>query len=172
MMMRREQDGRRDVAAIALRYRNAVHAFFLRRIGDAAEAEDLTQDVFARLSQRANDDPVENVEGYVFQVAANLLRDRFRREQVRPDIGLEGFADPSGRLVDEISPEREAMGREDYQRFVEAMDMLPERLRTVFILNRFEDMSGREIAAALGLSQRQIEKDISRVLAHLREQMP
>lgn len=170
--MRRERDGRRDIAAIALRYKNAVHAFFLRRIGDAVEAEDLTQDVFTRLSQRANDDPVENVEGYVFQVAANLLRDRFRREQVRPDIGLEGFADPFGRLIDEISPEREAMGREDYQRFVEAMDMLPERLRTVFVLNRFEDMSGREIAVALGLSQRQIEKDISRVLAHLREQMP
>ena len=169
--MRRATEDERDIAAIALRYERAVHAFFLRRVGDIAEADDLTQDVFASLARRADGQAIDNIEGYVFQVAANLLRDRYRRQRVRPDIQSEGMADPLSRLVDEISPEREAIGRDDYMRFVQALEGLPERPRMVFILNRFEEMSGREIATILGISQRQVEKDISRVLTVLRERL-
>lgn len=165
-------DNEDDVASIALRYKGAVHSFFLRRVGDRSEADDLTQDVFASLLRRAHSEAIENLEGYVFQIASNLLRDRHRRRSVRPDIQNEGSADPFGRLVDEISPERHAIGKDDYARFLRVLGTLPERPRMVFVLNRFEEMSGREIAALLGLSQRQIEKDISRVLALLREQLP
>jgi RNA polymerase sigma factor (sigma-70 family) len=172
MTVQRPRESESDIASIALRYRRAVHAFFLRRVRDRAEADDLTQDVFASLARRADDRAIENVEGYVFQVAANLLRDRVRRRSVRPQIQSEGFADPFARLVDEISPEREAIGKDSYMRFVKALEMLPERPRMVFVLNRFEEMTGREIAALLGISQRQIEKDISRVLTLLREQLP
>ena len=161
-----------DTASRALRYKRAVHAFFLRRLGDRAEADDLTQDVFASLARRVDDRAIENIEGYVFQVAANVLRDRFRRQSVRPEIESEGFADPFARLIDEISPEREAIGKDTYRRFVKALDTLPERPRMVFVLNRFEEMTAREIATRLGISQRQIEKDISRVLVLLREHLP
>jgi RNA polymerase sigma factor (sigma-70 family) len=170
--MQRSPKSELDVASIALHNKRGVHAFFMRRVRDPAEAEDLTQEVFASLVRRADGGPIANVEGYVFQVAANLLRDRFRRESVRPGIQCEGFADPLSRLVDEISPEREAIGRDSYRRFVKALETLPERPRLVFILNRFEEMTGREIAALLGMSQRQVEKDISRVLMLLREQLP
>jgi len=170
--MQRPSRSELDIASLALRYSRGVHAFFLRRVRDRSEADDLTQDVFASLARRADGQSIENVEGYVFQVAANLLRDRHRRQSVRPAIQCEGFADPYSRLVDEISPEREAIGRDTYLRFVQALETLPERPRMVFILNRFEEMTGREIAALLGISQRQVEKDISRVLTLLREQLP
>lgn len=170
--MQRPTESETDIASIALRYKRGVHAYFLRRVGDRSEADDLTQDVFASLARRSRTEPVENLEGYVFQVAANLLRDRLRRQNVRPSIQSEGFADPYSRLVDEISPEREAISKDSYTRFVKALEMLPERPRTVFVLNRFEEMTGREIAALLGISQRQVEKDISRVLSLLREQLP
>lgn len=170
--MQRPTESEPDIASIALRYKRGVHAYFLRRVRDQSEADDLTQDVFASLARRSRTEPVENVEGYVFQVAANLLRDRLRRQSVRPSIQSEGFADPFSRLVDEISPEREAISKDRYRRFVKALETLPERPRTVFVLNRFEEMTGREIAALLGISQRQVEKDISRVLTLLREQLP
>lgn len=170
--MQRPTETEADIASIALRYKRGVHAYFLRRVGDRSEADDLTQDVFASLARRSRTEPVENLEGYVFQVAANLLRDRLRRQSVRPSIQSEGFADPYSRLVDEISPEREAISKDTYMRFVKALDALPERPRTVFVLNRFEEMTGREIAVLLGISQRQVEKDISRVLTLLREQLP
>jgi len=172
MRMRRFPSSELDIASIAQRYGRGVHAFFLRRVGDRAEADDLTQDVLASLVRRTGGERIDNIEGYVFQVAANLLRDRARRQGARPAIQCEGFADPFSRLVDEISPERAAIGKDTYIRFVQALETLPERPRMVFVLNRFEEMTGREIAASLGISQRQVEKDISRVLTLLREQLP
>jgi len=161
----------RDIAGIALRYKRAVFAFFLRRVRNPEDAEDLTQDVFTALARRVDAGPIENIEGYVFQIAANLLRDRARRARVRPIVQCEGTADPNEMLVDELSPERQLLGRDAYREFVRALELLPERPRMIFILNRFEEMTGREIAVALGVSQRLVEKDISRVLAHLREHL-
>lgn len=163
---------RQAVTALALRYKPAILAFLARRLDDRAEAEDLAQEVFSSLTRRAGMDDIENEERYLFQVAANLLRDRARRAQRRPRIDHQGFADPGERLVDELSPERAVMGQQAYALFVEIMQTLPERARTVFMLNRFEEMSGREIAAMLGVSQRLVEKEISRVLLLLRERMP
>lgn len=172
MTTARQPDSAPDVAALALRYKRAVNAYFLRRVANRAEADDLTQDVYVALAKRAQRETVDNLEGYVFRVAANLLRDRARRKRTQPDVECAGYADPLAKLVDDLSPERQAIGRDDYQRFIKALEALPERPRMVFILNRFEEMSGREIAALMGLSQRQIEKDISRVLTILREELP
>ncbi len=171
MNMRRNREMADDVVAIALRYRPAVEAYIRRRVSNAARAEELTQDVFLSLAKRASAEPIANLEGYIFQIAANLVRDAYRSKQAHAETPASAFADPFGHLIDEISPEREMLGREAYAQFVQAMEMLPERPRTVFILNRFEEMTGREIAAALGVSQRTVEKDISRVLTHLRERL-
>lgn len=160
-----------EAAAIALRYRPAVHAYIRRRVDSAARAEELTQDVFLSLARRANDAPIENLEGYIFQIAANLIRSNYRRKQERSERPASELSDPFGHLVDEISPERELLGREAYRQFLHVMETLPERPRMVFMLNRYEEWTGREIAEALGVSQRTVEKDISRVLAILREQL-
>jgi len=159
------------IVALSSRYRSAIMAFFSRRIGDRNDVEDMTQDVFVSLSRRAELDTIDNPERYIFQIAANLLRDRFRLSRIRPVIESEGYADPNHRLIDEISPERELLGREAYAAFTDMLQELPERVRMVFVLNRFEEMPGREIAAALGVSQRLVEKDISRVLKLLRERL-
>lgn len=160
------------LADLAVRYKPAILAFLTRRLSDRAEAEDLAQELFASLARRAGKQDIQDEERYLFQAAANLLRDRVRRVQRRPRIDNEGTADPGERLVDELSPERVAIGRESYAVFLQILQTLPERPRMVFMLNRFEEMSGREIAAMLGVSQRLVEKDISRVLTLLRETLP
>jgi RNA polymerase sigma factor (sigma-70 family) len=160
------------VAQLAGRYKNAISAYFRRRVRDPAEVEDLTQDVFMSLSRRAEIETIENVEGYIFQVAANLLRIKARTQKRRPAIIHEGTADPNGRLVDEISPERVLLGRERWECFIDALHELPERARTIFILNRFEEMSGREIALRLGVSVSLVEKDMIKAIAHLKGRLP
>ncbi len=168
--LERHQDGQ-VLANLAVRYKPAILAFLARRLDDRAEAEDLAQELFASLARRAGMAEIQDEERYLFQAAANLLRDRARRAKRRPRIDSEGLADPGERLVDELSPERAAIGREAYAKFIEIMQALPERPRTVFVLNRFEEMTGREIAVLLGVSQRLVEKDISRVLTLLKEQL-
>src|SRR5687767_15957115 len=67
---------------LAARFRAPLMAFFLRRIKDRVQAEDLTQEVFLRVIQAARENTIENAESFVFRVANNLLHDQ-RRTQVR-----------------------------------------------------------------------------------------
>ena len=171
MAERQPLDDRDAIAALADRYRSAVLAYFLRRLADRQEAEDLTQEVFANLLRRAELDSIDNIEGYIFQVASNLLRYRGRLASRRPDLRGGDYEVAAARLADDLSPERIALGREACALLTQALQELPERARTIFVLNRFEEMTGREIAVHLGVSISTVEKDMIKAVAFLRERL-
>jgi RNA polymerase sigma-70 factor (ECF subfamily) len=158
----------RGLHAVLVGFRPALRGYFARRTRSAAEADDLTQEVIARILKRAQSGPIDNVDGYIFQAAANLLREQGRQTTMRraaPAINL--GADLIGQ-DEEQTPERILLGRDACQRLVECLYELPERTRTVFVLNRFEDMRAPEIARRLGVSVSAVEKHMMRALAHLR----
>ena len=160
---------RRAIADLSVRYGQAVRRFFSRRLRDGADVEDLTQEVFARLLKRAELGEIANIEGYLFHTAANLLRERARKAARRPGDAAAG--DEIDAAVEDFSPERILLGREAYARMVEALQELPERARTIFVLNRFEELSAGEIARRLGVSVSTVEKDMMRAIAHLKARL-
>jgi RNA polymerase sigma factor (sigma-70 family) len=157
------------IAALAERYGDAVKRFFSRRVRDRAAVEDLTQEVFARLLRRAGIDAIANIEGYLFSTAANLLKERARRAGAR--VAEAPLDETLVEQIEDFSPERILLGREALTRVVEALQELPERMRTVFILSRFEHLSGAEIARRLGISISSVEKDMMSAIAHLRARL-
>lgn len=166
-----EQAHPRIADALDAHYRAALMSFFLRRVGCRAEAEDLTQETFARLLASVETSRLDNVGAFVFTIATNLLRDRGRRSRVR---GQEISISPSDQsdqvppeLVEEIAPERVLLGREDLAQVLKALDMLGERTRDIFILARLERMKVREIAALFGMPASTVEKHLMRATLHL-----
>lgn len=164
-------DVQEDVAGFVARYEPAVRRFFARRLPVGADVDDFTQELFARLFRRDERDSIRNGEGYLFRIAANMLLEHARREaRHRTDA-----CDPSDRVFvdhrEERSPERVAMGREALSRVVEVLQALPERSRTVFLLNRYEGLPGSEIAKRLGISLSAVEKHMMRALAELQAGM-
>src|SRR5689334_15843112 len=61
------------------RWRSTLLSFFLRRVRDRSDAEDLTQETFARAVHRLSSSQSTNIRSYLFTVGSNLLRDRARR---------------------------------------------------------------------------------------------
>ena len=57
------------------RYGPGLRRYFARRVSPA-EAEELVQDVFLAMHARSAADPIDNVQGYLFRIAANLLTKR------------------------------------------------------------------------------------------------
>ena len=169
VQQRAAQQDRRRIADLSVRYGQAVRRFFSRRLRDGADVEDLTQEVFARLLKRAELGEIANIEGYLFHTAANLLRERARKAARRP--GDAAASDEIDAAVEDFSPERILLGREAYARMVEALQELPERARTIFVLNRFEELSAAEIARRLGVSVSTVEKDMMRAIAHLKARL-
>ncbi|MGH8210158.1 MAG: RNA polymerase sigma factor, partial [Steroidobacteraceae bacterium] len=71
---------------LARRYYIPLLSFFRKRTRDAAEVQDLVQEVFLRLAQCHEIGNVQNPEGYIFQTASNTLKDHYRRSAVREDF--------------------------------------------------------------------------------------
>lgn len=154
-------------------FRRPLIAYFLRRVGDRAEAEDLTQEVFVRvLNQSEHVDPAR-AKAYVFTAAANLLRDRARRAVTRR-TGAHTALDDAAQgeipeLTEEISPERVLVGRETLKAVLLALDGLSQRTRDIFVLYRIEKMKQHEIAALYGLSHGAVEKHLVKAMTYLTE---
>lgn len=152
------------------RFRRPLMSFFMRRIGNRAEAEDLTQHVFLRILAAQGPEDIHNPEGFVFRVATNLLRDRSRARGRRGEgCNVEtlspGEMDEAD-LVD-FSAERILLGRE---RLAEVMDMLSEldpRTGDIFCLFRLDKMKQREIAERYGIGLSTVEKHVMKATRQL-----
>lgn len=146
--------------------------FFLRRVRDRSEAEDLTQEVFARLIASSQTKEIGDPQAFVFQIAMNLLRDRGRMAQRRGSAHLAAI-DPhrisaiSHELVEDIHPERVLQGRADVAEVVRALEELSERTRDIYVLFRLENIKQGEIAALFGISRSTVEKEVMKATLHL-----
>jgi len=154
-----------DLVRLNRRFRPALMAFFLRRIANHAEAEDLTQEVFARLVHLTPGE-LNHADAYIFQIAANLLRDRGRREKVREAYRF-GVLASDGLGVEPIDPDRVLAGRQSLGQVAAALREVPERTRSIFILYRIEQMKKRDIAETYGISTSAVDKHLMKAMAHL-----
>jgi RNA polymerase sigma factor (sigma-70 family) len=150
-------------------YVPGLRRYFAKRV-PAAQIDDLIQEVFLRLQAHHGKAPIEHLDRYLFTVAASVLTDQARRRVVRHDSAHESFEERH-HPVEERSPERVLSDREDLDMVMQAIDGLPPRTRDVFVLHRFEEMSGSSIAVALGLSISAVEKHIMRALQVLHERL-
>ena len=167
---------RGDVEAynhLVSRWQKRVYNYLLRLTGNREDALDLTQEVFMRLVNHPDRNNGQTIEGYVFTIAANLLRDRAksvatahhrRAQSLDPLDEKNAF---SANLVEERDPERVLVGRQTIQDVLEALAELGERTRDIFILARLENVQHREIAAMYGVSVSAVEKMMMKAMAHL-----
>lgn len=147
-------------------YRAPLRRFFAKRVRAGQDADDLVQEVFARLAARADGPEVRNPQAFLFQIASNLLRDHGRREQTRRAATDEIRHQDEGSF-EEITPERVLQGRESVHALQRALNELPERTRTIFVLHRFEEFRYSEIAQRLGISVSLVEKHMMDAIRHL-----
>ncbi len=148
------------------RYRRPLTSYFEKRIRESYDIDDLVQEVFIRLAHRPNFADIEYLEGYVFQVAANVIRDRVRRRAVRHAADhdpLEICELPTN----DFSPERVLQGRQLLDRALGALLELPARTRQVFVLRLYEGMKQEEIAASLRISVETVRFHLRRAKEHM-----
>lgn len=155
--------------SVARQFRDArgkLLGWIRRRIPDPAEAEDLLQDTFLRVTQRDAADEVAHFEGYLYRTAESVLADRYRRRSVRradAHIALK----PEDHRAEDADALRALLARERLRAVSASLMALPERTRTVFVLRRLEGLRYGEIAARLKVSLSTVEKEMARAIDHL-----
>lgn len=155
---------------LTARFSGPLRSYFLRRVRDRHDAEDLTQEVLLRVLRAGEGEAIERPESYVFKVAANLLKDLRRQTTRRSTVMVQPVGDPQeaqDALVDERSPERVMLGQATLAQVLQALGELSELTRNVFILFRLENMKQKDIAALYGIAQSTVEKHVMRAVLHL-----
>ncbi len=141
---------------------DAFHAkilrYLLRLIGER-EAEDLTQEVFLKVSRALDSFRGESqLSTWIYRIATNTAVDRIRALSVRQSAEqaiLEDSSEPeSGDDCSvQVAPslEHQLLRKERYECYVRFVLALPVNYRTVVVLSELEDMTPQEIAEILGL---------------------
>ena len=164
--------GGSGIEQLAARYRIPLRRFFERRLRASPDPEDLVQEVFVRLVRQGQIHDIRHLDGYVFQVAANVLRDHARRWSVREQEANADAID-ADILEGGFSPERVVLGQEAIEILIRALQELPEKTRAIFALYHFEAVSQVDIARRLNMPLSTVEKHMSRanlhLLAHLKD---
>jgi len=144
-------------------YRSLVR-FLYRRTGDQALAEDLAQEAFVRAIEHQPAQP----RAWLYQVAANLVRDDFRRRAVRRRH-LELVGDERGTVsaaAAAAAPDLAYERRETVHRVRQALAALTPTDRDGLLLHE-EGLSYEEIAEVLGLAKGSVGTTLSRARARL-----
>lgn len=158
-------DLKRLMAAF-VKMRPRLEAAALARVRSAATAEDLVQDTWVKLEKARTAAAIDNPAGFVAQVARNTVSDHLRKERRRSEIDSE----VSGLLwegIDEVSPERMVIGRENLDAVRAALDELPEKTRRIFLMNRIDGIPHRRIAEQMGITDEAVYYHVRRALERL-----
>jgi len=147
-----------EIASVVRRERGRLLSFILRRVRDAAEAEDVLQEALYELVTAYRlMQPIEQVGAWLMRVARNRIIDRFRKQrpQLLGDLAPEGEESDSAleRLlpVIEEGPDAALVRELLLEELEQALAELPAQQRAVFVAQELEGASFKELSARWGV---------------------
>jgi RNA polymerase sigma factor (sigma-70 family) len=141
-----------------------VRRWLVRRIRGLPECniDEIVQESYARL-WAAGAERIMNPRAYFFVTARHVVGEVLRRSRV---VSIETMADIE--VLDiadgDVGPERRLSGREEIERVQHAVAKLPPKCREAFELRKFSELSQREIAQRMQLSESTVEKHLVKAL--------
>ena len=162
------------------RYRRPLCHFLNRMVRDAAQAEDLAQEVFLRVYRaRREYEPSAKFTTWLFRIATNLalnsLRDgRHRQAEVSLDAPAEG-QDGSEMTLDvpDGAPmvEQQLVERDRVAVVRRAIFALPEKQRAAVLMHKYDEMEYSQIARVLSCSESAVKSLLFRAYESLRARL-
>ncbi len=148
------------------RNRARLLRFLSRRLGCRATAEDLAQDIWFKLSRVRG--PVRDPSAFLFQIAANLVRDHAKVERRRAEL-INQATNILWREEDIVTPEHHLVAADSLASLDKAIAVLPPLSRQIFVLVYFDGLTQGEAAKRLGYSRVTVNHHMRRVLDRLAE---
>lgn len=159
-----------DYQGIFIRFANTY-------LQDKEAAEDITVDsLMYYWENRHTLVPDSNIPAYIMEVLKHKCLNHLRNQRVREEIeqNLQSHMDRVRQLkiasLQACDPE-ELFSTEAQHLVTEALNAMPEKTRTIFIMSRYENKKHKEIANYFSLSTKSVEFHISKALDVLRKKL-
>jgi len=149
LLTRYLEGDREALAELVERYRRPLYGFILRMMEGRGDADDIFQETWIRAIRKLPDFRVDNLLGWLFRIAHNLVIDAARRSARMPPAGKNaehadgGAPDPPDRAP---GPDRALQHKELGARVRACVADLPTEQREVFLLRTEAGLPFREIA--------------------------
>ncbi len=175
-MLRYQQGDRLAFALLVRRHQTPLYNFALRQIRVQAVAEDVVQETFVRVVQKAVEFKHEaRFTTWVYTITRNLCIDHMRKRALRkhPSLDQANGEDGDGPTLGEqtadprASVEREATGTELKERITLAVDKLPDDQREVFLMREVANLPFKEIADITGVPENTVKSRMRYALERL-----
>lgn len=142
-------------------HEGALMRYLLRSWFRREEIHDLRQEIYVRVYEAAAKARPTMPKSFMFTTARHLMTDRLRRERV-VSIEAVGDIDALNVLIEDNTPDRRLGAHQELKRLADAFDRLPDRCREVVWLRRVEELSQKQVAARMGISEKTVEKQIAK----------
>jgi RNA polymerase sigma factor (sigma-70 family) len=148
-----------------------VRRWLVRRVRGLPDChvDEIVQEAYARL-WAAGAERIMNPRAYFFVTARHVVGEVLRRSRV---VSIETIADVDTlNIADgDVGPERHLSGREEIERMRHVLTKLPPKCREAFELRKFAELSQREIAQRMQVSESTVEKHLVKALRIVMQEM-
>jgi len=161
------EDNSKGLEVVFKQYYNQLCLSAMRITKEKSLAEDIVQEVFYELFRKKDNVKIQSLIGYLKRSVYNRSLNRIKSTREIFDSD-----ELNTELRDNSANSQETMEYKELSDHLnEVIDQLPEKCRLVFVLNRFEELSYKEVAQRLDISVKTVENQMSKALRILREQM-
>lgn len=147
-----------------MQYSAMVRRFVFKLTGSESESEDITHDVFLNIwINRSKVIDIRSVKSYLFRSTTNAVYDLMRKKnsETKYRKAVDFLCE------DEIDSSIDARDLEVLINI--AIEKMPKERKTIFLMSRHENLSYKEIASKLGISQDTVKYHITNALAEIRK---
>jgi RNA polymerase sigma-70 factor (ECF subfamily) len=153
------------VEELFAKHHGEIYAYLLRMLRDGELAADLTQDAFVKAYRNYDTlEKPENARAWLYQIAHRVALDELRRRKIVRFLPWTGESRGAAPSAEHLAMELRLSG--DLQR---ALAKMPERQRSALLLAELHDLTGLELAAALGVSHVAARALLTRARESLRQ---
>jgi len=164
------QNVKSSVGEAYSKYNAVLRRFLFRRLDSTEDVDDVAQEVYLRLV-RYHKTGVEASLPFLYTIASNLLKDRFRRQRTRAaDAHISVDALELAASTD--TPEQLLRSKQGTEAFRRVLRTLGPTSRQVFLLHRFRGLTYDEIAVEMDITKSKVKNSIYSALRHFRERLP
>lgn len=167
---------------IVRRYGDGIFGYLVRMTGSRHHADDLFQETFKRVHEKAHTFRGGQFRSWLFTIATRIAIDNLRRRgrlrfvSLNQDIDCaEGSCElqPMAAVAEPCSgPSDEAAKAEQKEQVRRAVELLPARQRAALVLAYYQQLNYGEVAEVLGCSIGTVKTQMSRALRTLAQRLP
>ena len=152
LVVRVQQGDKRAFDLLVLKYQHKIHSLISRYVRDQTEVQDVAQEAFIKAYRAINNFRAESAfYTWMYRIAINTAKNYLVSRSRRPpatDVDVDESVDYAGAnvLLDQQGPESILHGEEVAVVVRDALESLPEDLRTAVTLREFDGLSYEDIA--------------------------